>query len=108
LGVEAAGLAESAKDVNIALVRTEADLTVDTLLSRNDCLIEPLTLRGEIHAIVKALGPLDSHKLIPKLADLRVKDKTLEIDVSKAGDGETRGVVATSALESNPSVLDTV
>ena len=45
LRVEAAGLARSSENVDVALVHSEANLTIDTLLGRNNGLIEPLALR---------------------------------------------------------------
>jgi hypothetical protein len=82
LGVERAGLARSSKNIDIALVHPEANLSIDAFLSRNDGLIEPLTLRGEVHAVVETLRPLNGHELVSELTDLGIEDKTLEIDVS--------------------------
>lgn len=107
LRVEAASLARSSENVDVALVHSEADLAIDALLGRNNGLIEPLALRGEVHAVVKTLRPLDGHKLVSELADLRVEDKTLEIKVGKTSNGQARGVITATALESNKSVLDT-
>ena len=107
LRVEAAGLARSAENVDMALVHSEADLAIDALLGGNNGLIEPLTLRREVHAVVEALRPLDGHKLVSELADLGVEDKTLKIKVGKTSNGQPRGVIAATALESDKSVLDT-
>ena len=107
LRVEAAGLARSSEDIDVALVHSEADLAIDALLGRNNGFIKPFTLRGEVHAVVEALRPLDGHKLISELADFGVEDKTLEIKVSKTSNGQARGVIAASAFKSDKSVLDT-
>lgn len=107
LGIEGAGLARSSENVDVALVHLETDLAIDALLSRDDSLIEPLTLGREVHAAVEALRPFNSHKLISKLTDLGVKDKALEINVSETSNGQAMGIVAATAFESDPSVLDT-
>ena len=91
----------------MALVHSKADLAIDALLGGNDGLVEPLALRGEVHAVVEALRPLDGYKLISELTDLGVEDKTLEIKVGKTSNGQARGVITATALESDKSVFDT-
>jgi hypothetical protein len=54
------------------------------------------------------LRPLDGYKLVTELTDLGVEDKTFEINVGETSNSETRSIVAATAFESNPSVLDTV
>lgn len=77
-------------------------------LAEDDGVVEELSLWAEIHAIVKAGGPVRGDHLVTDGTDLGVHDKTLNISVSGAQDGQTGGVVAATALETNESGFDNV
>lgn len=78
-GVQVAGLAASAKDVDIALVGGHADLAVDVLLRVDDAVLDELAFGGEVHAVVELTGPGDGYEQVAELTDHVVDDETLEI-----------------------------
>lgn len=106
--VELRSLRAATEDLERALVDAAADGTVDGLLGSNDGLLEELTLRREVEAVVEDLGVVVGDELVTESADLTVEDETLEINVGAAEDGETGSLVASTGLEADKAVLDNV
>ena len=108
LAVELLGLTAAAKDVCVTLVQCEADLTVDTALREQQAVLDKLTLRREVHAIVQLVAPVVRDELIAQVADLCVHDQTLKIQMCEAKDGHGGRVVATAGLQTDETILDDI
>lgn len=106
--VQLLGLGGATEDVEVALVDAAADLSVDVLLGGDDGVGQELALRGEVKTVVKDLGVVEGDELVAKSTNLTVEDKTLEILVSGAENGETWGLVASTGLESDETVLNDI
>lgn len=83
-------------------------MSVDVLLRGDDRVGQELALRGEVEAVVQDLGVVEGDKLVAESTNLTVEDETLEILVSGAEDGKTWGLVASTRLKSNETVLDNI
>ena len=103
--VQLLGLGGAAEDVEVALVDAAADLSVDVLLGGDDGVGQELALWREVKTVVKDLGVVEGDKLVAESTNLTVEDKTLQILVSGAENGETWGLVASTGLESDETVL---
>ena len=106
-GVEVGGLGGTSDDVGVTLVGDQANLTLNLALRELDGVLNELTLRAEVHAVVDGGRPVLS-KTVTDGSNLGVEDKTLKVDVSLSKDGKTGGVVASSALQADESRLDNV
>lgn len=106
--VQLLGLRGAAEDVEVAPVDAAANLSVDVLLGGDDRVGQELTLWGEVEAVVQDLGVIEGDELVAKSTNLTVEDKTLEILMSSAEDGKTWGLVASTGLESDETVLDDI
>lgn len=108
LGVQVGGLAGASDNECVALVSYQVDLALDVPLAEDDGVVEELSLWAKVHAVVEAGGPVGGDHLVTDGTDLGVHDKTLDISVSGAQDGQAGGVVAATALETNESGFDNV
>ena len=106
--VQLLSLGGAAENVEVALVDAATDLSVHVLLGGDDGVGQELALWGEVETIVQNLGVVEGDKLVAKCADLTVEDKTLKVLVSGAEDGKTWGLVASTGLESDETVLDDI
>lgn len=108
LRVELLGLRAAAEDVGVALVQGEADLAVDAALREEQAVLDELALGREVHAVVQLVAPVVGDELVAQVADLRVHDETLEVQVGEAQDRHGGRVVAAAGLEADEAVLDNV
>jgi hypothetical protein len=106
--VELLGLGGTSENLEVTLVDTAADGSVDGLLGGADRVLEELTLGGEVESVVEDLGVVVGDELVTESTDLTVEDESLKVDVSGTEDGKTGGLVASTGLESDETVLDDV
>lgn len=125
--VQLLGLGRTAEDGDAALVGPAADLAVDGLLGGGDGGLEELALGGEVETVVEDLGVVDGDELVTEGTDFTVHDETLEVTtnvvnngfslkesnsvnlhVSSTQEGETRGLVAATGLDTDETVLNNV
>lgn len=108
LGVVQALVGISALDNNVALVELESDDTIDSLLRSGDSGSNEFTLGGEEETVVENLRELGGDKLVSESSDVSVEGQTFEVHVGSTEDGGSGGLVASSRLDTNESVLDNV
>ena len=108
LVVELLGVGPAADDAEHALVSAAADRTVDALLGGDDAVLEELTLGREVETVVEDLGVVEGGELVTESTDFTVQDETLDVNVSGAKHGKTRGLVAAAGLEADETVFDNV
>ena len=89
--VQLLGAAGATKDVRVTLVEAHTDLTVDTLLTELETVLDELTLRAEVVAVVELDRPVVGDELITESADLAVQDETLKVKMSSTEDSHSRG-----------------
>ena len=106
--VQLLGLGGAAEDVEVALVDAAADLSVNVLLGGDDGVGQELALWREVKTVVKDLGVVEGDELVAESTNLTVEDKTLKVLVSGAEDGKTWGLVASTGLESDETVLNDI
>lgn len=106
--IQLGGLAAAAKDLERSLIHPAANLTIDCLLAGNDRLLQELAFRGEVQTVVQNLGVVVCDKLIPQCADFTVQDEALQVNVSIAENSKTRGLVASTRLQTNEPVLNDI
>lgn len=98
----------SALDDDVALVKLEADDTVDGALARGDGADDKLTLGREPVAVVEDAAELDGDELVAQGADVPVEGEALEVDVRGAQDRRRGRLVASARLDADETVLDDV
>lgn len=98
----------STLDNDIALVELEPNGTVDCALACRDAAGHELAFGTEEVAIVQDLAELHCDELVSQGADVPVEGQSLDVHVCHTKDGSTGRLVATTALDTNETVLDDV
>jgi hypothetical protein len=87
-------LAAAAQNDAVTLVKSESDLTIDSLLRFFDAGLQEFSLRREVQSVVQDTGPADCDELVSEGADFAVERQSFEIDVRSSQDGETWRLIA--------------
>lgn len=66
---------------HVAFVRHHPDLTSDVSLREDDTILYKLAFRAEVHSIIQLARPSPRNELVAKLSDMRVHNKTLQINM---------------------------
>ena len=81
--------------------------TYHSSLAEHHRVLDELSFRREIEAVVEEFRPVVSYELVTERTDFAVHDQGFGIQVCESEDGHCRGIVAAAALQSNEAVLET-